>query len=324
MIELLCAAIAFCPPLDVKETEVTFPGVGLELQGTLRIPESRANMPAVLLLPGSGPTDRNGNQPPQIITNILKDVSAELNAIGIITLCFDKRPVPLYKDKWPTDKALISKFFSVENHLADVESAYKFLGSQPLVNQKQMFILGHSEGAIFANHLASKLNPKGIILLGGPGRGMDIILIEQLSRNFAALPEGELKSRLVSDTDRAVKLLKEKPEEPKDIHPALAQLFNFSTVDIWHGYFNIDPIADAKLFKGAAFIGNGELDTQISATRDAKPLAAAHGDRATLLIAPKTSHNFKHVTTDKDLGMTGPVVPSLITSLKDWIKKQIN
>ncbi|MFM9873634.1 MAG: hypothetical protein ACKVQS_09250 [Fimbriimonadaceae bacterium] len=323
MIELLCAAIAFGYMNQVTATEVSFQGVGLELKGTLRVPESKIPMPAVLLLPGSGPTDRDGNQPPTIVTNVLKEISAELNNIGIVTLCFDKRPVHTYKNQWPTDKALISKFFSVENHLSDIKSAYSFLAKQPSADKTKMFLLGHSEGAMFSNHLASELNPKGIVLLGAPGRGMDVIVIEQLARNFSALPDGELKSRLISDTDRAIKLLKEKAEEPKDIHPALAQLFNYSTVDIWHGYFNIDPIADAKLYKGQVFIGNGQSDIQISAMRDSKPLAAAYGDQATLFIVPNASHNLKHVDSDKEPGLSGPVEPGLIQSLKDWFKKQV-
>jgi uncharacterized protein len=324
MIELLCATLAFAAPLDVKETEVSFQGAGLKLNGTLRVPDNKVAMPAILLMPGSGPTDRDGNQPPTIMTNVLKELAKTLSQEGIVTLCFDKRPVHTYQSKWPTDKSLLSKFFSVENHLADIKSAYAFLERHPKVDTKQMFLLGHSEGAMFSNHLANELKPKGIILLGAPGRGMDVILIEQLARNFAQLPDGELKTRLISDTDRAIKLLKEKAEEPTDIHPALASLFNYSTVDLWHGYFNINPIADAKLFKGNVFIGNGEKDIQISPIRDAKPLAVAYGDQATLFIVPNASHNLKHVESEKDLGFAGPIDPSLITALKTWLKKQIN
>ncbi len=324
MIEILCATFALSALPDVKETEITFPGVGLELKGTLRVPQSDKPLPAVLLMPGSGPTDRNGNQPPTVMTNVLKEISADLNEEGIITLCFDKRPVHIYQSKWPTDKSQISKFFSVENHLSDIKSAYAFLASQPSVDKSKMFMLGHSEGALFSNHLASELNPKGIILLGGPGRPMDVILKEQLDRNFEQIADGDLKTRLTSDTDRAIKELKAKAEEPKDIHPALASLFNYSNVDIWHGYFNIDPLADAAKYTGQVFVGNGENDIQISAELDAKPLAAAFGDRATLFIVPKASHNLKRVDSEKDLGYSGPIEPSLVKALKEWFKKQIN
>lgn len=315
--------IAFTPVQKVTETEVTFSGVGLELRGTLSVPESQSPMPAVLLLPGSGPTDRDGNQPPNLITNVLKDLAAELNQSNVVTLRFDKRPVHIYKSKWPTDQSLVSEFFSVDNHLADIRSAYAFLAKQPSVDQSKMFLLGHSEGALFSNHLASELNPKGVILLGGPGRGMDVILQEQLNRNFEQIPEGEVKTQIVADTKRAIKELKEKPEEPKGLHPGLATLFNFSTVHVWHGYFNIDPIADAAKYKGQVFVGNGERDIQISAELDAKPLASAHGDRATLFISPSASHNFKAVKTDKELGYSGPIEPGLIKELKGWLAKQV-
>lgn len=322
MIELLSVLIATQGVNNFTETEVKFQGAGIELVGTLSVPESKAAMPAVLMLPGSGPTDRNGNQPPSLITNLLKDLSGVLNEEGFITFRFDKRPVHHYSAVWPKEMSTLSEFFSMENHLADVEAAFTFMSKQKGVDSTRLYILGHSEGGMFATALAAKLKARGLILLGAPGRGMDAILTEQLHANIGQLPDGELKTRLLADVDRAIKELKEKPETPKDIHPSLASLFNPSTPHIMHGYFNFDPIAEANKFKGSVFIANGEKDKQISAERDAKPLAAAFGDQATLYVSPNTSHNFKAVDKPTDLGMSGPVVPGFIEELKKWLRKQ--
>src|SRR5688500_9758350 len=74
--------------------EVSFTGAGgLKLNGTVLLPSGGRDQkfPAVLLLPGSGPTDRNGNQPPVLVTDLLKQIADRLAAEGIASLRFDKR-----------------------------------------------------------------------------------------------------------------------------------------------------------------------------------------------------------------------------------------
>ena len=73
---------------------VSIKGIGgITLSGTIEIPPGEGARPAVLLLSGSGPTDRNGNQPPTIITDLLKQVADGLAEQGIVSLRFDKRGV---------------------------------------------------------------------------------------------------------------------------------------------------------------------------------------------------------------------------------------
>src|SRR5436309_15501621 len=73
------------------EREVTFAGAGgLQLHGTLVLPSgTKGKAPGVLLLSGSGPTDRNGNQLPQIVTDLLKQIAERLAADGYASLRFD-------------------------------------------------------------------------------------------------------------------------------------------------------------------------------------------------------------------------------------------
>ena len=84
---------------SIRERRVGFAGAqGLELQGSLALPAAtpQEGSPALLLLPGSGPTDRDGNQPPFLTTNLLKQIAERLAEEGVASLRFDKRAARTY------------------------------------------------------------------------------------------------------------------------------------------------------------------------------------------------------------------------------------
>jgi hypothetical protein len=101
------ASAAEDPNKGFKEREVTFAGVGgLSLHGTLLLPWAlKGKVPGLLLLPGSGPTSRNGDQPPLLVTDLLKQIAERLAKQGYASLRFDKRAAPGYARFWPTDSA---------------------------------------------------------------------------------------------------------------------------------------------------------------------------------------------------------------------------
>jgi len=325
MIELLAAALSM---LDTTGAEVEFQGVGMKLAGVITSPpEDGKKHPAFLIMPGSGPTDRDGNQLPTYKTDLLKEIGSNLTEAGYVVMRFDKRPVARYRELWPKTIAEISPFFSMENHLADIESAYNFIKTQPNVDSSRMVLAGHSEGGMYTIALAAKLNPKAICLLAAPGRGMDVILREQLMAQINPLPESEVKTKLINDLDRAIATSKAGNTPATNLHPGLAGLFSPANGHIMHGYFNFDPIAALKAYKGAVLIANGESDVQINSERDAKPLYDAAMSRENknvkLLLVPNTSHNFKAVTKPTDSGITGPAQPALIEGLKEFLKSNV-
>jgi len=133
------------------EREVTFAGHGgFQLHGTLVAPATKGKVPGILLLPGSGPSDRNGNQPPGLITDLLKQIAERLAADGYASLRFDKRAAHGYAGSWPKDIAGLNDFFSWDSFVGDARAGFEFLKSQPEVNPKQTVIAGHSEGATIA------------------------------------------------------------------------------------------------------------------------------------------------------------------------------
>ncbi len=94
------------------------------LHGTFLMPASSDKAPAVLLIPGSGPTDRDGNQKPGLISDLLKQIAERLATEGIATYRFDKRAVSTYYPLWPKDIEGFNSFMSFWNFVGDVQAAY--------------------------------------------------------------------------------------------------------------------------------------------------------------------------------------------------------
>src|ERR1700733_14331833 len=127
--------IPLCARAGSTEREVNFVGAeGTTLSGTLEVPAHFEACPALVLLAGSGPTDRDGNQPPGLITDLLKQIADGLAEKGVVTLRFDKRGMYANRAEKPKDTGKFGEFFSWENFVGDAESAYRFLRQQPEVD----------------------------------------------------------------------------------------------------------------------------------------------------------------------------------------------
>lgn len=304
----------------------------MELRGTFTKPEG-SGLPAVLLLPGSGPTDRNGNQPPQITTDLLKEMADGLASVGIASLRFDKRAVGGYSASWPKAVADIDKFFRWENFVADAKAGLVFLQKQEGIDPKRTAIVGHSEGGSLAIKIGSDLSgkpgaPKALVLMGTPGRTFDPIIREQVSASLgrAKLSADQIKKYL-DYVDAALTQVREKGTFPPNPPEGLGPIFNPTAASLIRSYVTVDPIPLVKRFTGPVLILQGEKDIQISPARDAAALAAAlkarGGDHELLTIAG-ASHNFKLVVDpDKEPGFTGPMAKEALDKLKSWLQKYL-
>ncbi len=158
---------------------------GATLAGTLLLPTSEGSAPALVLLAGSGPTDRDGNQPPAMMTNLLKQIAQGLADQGIATLRFDKRGMYANGAHLPKDPSQYGEFFAWENFVGDAASAVRFLRQQREIDKDRIGILGHSEGGLLALEAAHMLKSEGhppaaLILISTPGRSMEAIITDQL------------------------------------------------------------------------------------------------------------------------------------------------
>jgi pimeloyl-ACP methyl ester carboxylesterase len=287
--------------------EVTFKGAdGFELAGTFEAPAGDKLSPAVLLLPGSGPTDRDGNS--NLLkekVDLLKQIADRLTAAGFATLRFDKRAIARYKDSWPKAMPEMNKFFSWRHFVEDAEGGLAYLRGRPEVDPKRVSMLGHSEGALITLQVASELSqpPAALVLIGSTGRPMGQVLHDQIARSVAKSPGLDPKPYL-DYTDSACAALSAGKPLPPNPPAGLQSLFNPSVLDIMGAYCRIDPTELAKKYDGPVLAINGQDDTQVSVVDDTRPLAAALKGRSKgtsdVMIVPNASHNLKS-TADGNL-----------------------
>lgn len=323
--------------LQVSSQEITFKGVGgFELNGTLLMPANAKNVPAFVLLSGSGPTDRNDNvNVPgfKLQIDLLKQVAERLAESGVATLRYDKRAVGHYAAKWPKDPSQIGAFFSWENFVGDAKAAHDFLMTQPGIDPTKVGMLGHSEGALIALKVASDPANKanGLIMLAGQGRPLDVVVMQQLSEKLpgqlkAANMEGQLGAYMDYARNAFIQLKKD-GTVPPNAPAGLQGLFNPSTLTFLHGNLQDDPVKLATQYSGDVLVMNGEFDNQVSPELDAKALEKAFKNRklglTQLVIVAGASHAFKQAPNRATDVMEGPMIPGALDAVATWCKKHL-
>jgi acetyl esterase/lipase len=315
------------------QREVHFTGAsGATLAGTLLLPAGGARAPALVLLAGSGPTDRNGNQPPTIITDLLKQIAQGLADQGIASLRFDKRGMYANAAEWPKDKTKWGDFCAWENFSGDAAAACRFLRQQEHIDPDRVGILGHSEGGLLALDAAQTLQSEGhapavLILVSTPGRPVEAIIAEQLKNLLAGQHATPQQTEYwLSENVRITRAIRETGQVPLTVpvlDGLLADFYPPYVGKFFHSEMALDPCKLAADFTGPVLIVTGSADTQVSLERDAKALDAAlsgrQNDIHTLAVIPKASHNLKLVSTPTDAGIVGPIVPAAIEQLQQWV-----
>jgi pimeloyl-ACP methyl ester carboxylesterase len=315
------------------EQQVTFPGAnGITLAGTLVLPErARAehSVPAMLLVQGSGPTDRDGNQPPSLRTDLLREVAGFLAAQNIGSLRFDKRGMYANRQTLPKRPEELPQFFSWTAMVDDAAGAFGFLAAQPAIDAARVGVLGHSEGGLMALDLArrSQRKPTVLVLVATPGRMFGEVVHDQLSALLdrqGATPE---QRRFFLEADRRIRAqILASGQVPSDVPPGLAALYPGYLGPYFKSVLALDPPALAKEFKGPLLVINGTADTQVSATSDAPQFAAALAGRAdgSEVVTPVgVSHSLKTVAGADHEGVAGPVDAGVRESIVRWLRARL-
>lgn len=330
---MLSFLIALAMPSPVATArEVSFVGHGgFQLKGELMLPSGEGKFPAILLMPGSGPTDRNGNQPPILVTDVLKQIAEDMAQNGIATFRFDKRAAHVYKDAWPKPETF-GEFFSWTPFVEDALAAYRAMAAQKEVDAARLGVAGHSEGGSIALALHGRFTanetPKATVLLAAPGRKIDAVLDDQITRALRVQKvPAEMSNTIMANLRETTKAIAATGQVPSNVHPGLRALFPPYIGAYYRGWINFDPVDTAKNAKGAFLVVNGALDIQISPERDAKALHAALATRTggvqELLILTGTSHNLKKVQSESEPGFAGPLTPEFLDAFRKFAKARL-
>jgi pimeloyl-ACP methyl ester carboxylesterase len=171
-------------------TEVSWQLDGITMFGTITKPHGDGPFPGIVLVAGSGPTDRDWNSPLLPGTNGSARLIAEaLAETGYATMRYDKRASgPHVRENLPAMVGHISMRF----HLDELVAATEQFIVDPDVDAERLAGLGNSEGCLHVLHYATTEQPhpfSALILTGAPGRSIGTVLVTQLSQQLASAPE---------------------------------------------------------------------------------------------------------------------------------------
>jgi len=251
-----------------------------ELHGSLLLPKSEQPVPVVLIISGSGPTDRDGNNPDGGRNDSLKRLAWVLAKHNIASVRYDKRGVAASLAATPDDRNL-----TLDAYVSDaVAWGHKLKADSRL---GPLIVLGHSEGALIATLAAPQLDAAAVISVSGTARPVDQVLRQQLS--YRLPPALMLRSNELLDSLKAGRV-------DEDVPPQLQVIFRPSVQPYLITLFREDPSAAFARLKMPALIIQGSNDIQVG-VGDAQMLKAAKPD-AQLALIEGMNHVMRIVPND--------------------------
>ncbi len=285
-------ALGLASGAQAADQEVSIPAGKGELHGSLRMPASFTKGPAVLMIAGSGPTDRNGDSSlPSVKPGSFRLLADALEAAGIPTLRYDKRGSgkdfsALIGRDVPTNENVHAAELGLRftDYANDAAAFGRLLAGQPGV--RCVIVLGHSEGSLVGMLAAVKLPACGYISISGLGHSADQTLMMQMK---AALPADQLGA--VADTLAKLKAGQTVP------NPPVPAMFRPSVQPYLISWLSLDPAVEVTKIKAPVLILQGDNDIQVGVP-EAQALKAARPD-ATLVIVPGMNHVLKPAPIDR-------------------------
>jgi dienelactone hydrolase len=313
--------------VQAGEREVRFQSDGVTLAGTLTFPAAPSRVPALLMIPGSGAMDRNGNGD-GLNTDLYRHLARHLAQMGYVTLRYDKRGVGgsklPEKEKGKTTLGQVAR---------DALAALRYLRQQPEVDPKRVGIIGYEDGALIGMALAGEMSepPKVLVCLAPPGRTPALILRENLQQGWRleGMTEDKIRRR-VEDFDKALVALYYRLPLPS-LYEEVAPYFMSPDRPYLQEFYFENPVARLKAVKIPVLLLYGEMDRRVSPKLDGELLwqqaRLAGNSRVELKVLSGTGHAFKlSPAGDTQEVLTNPQVPlapGLVDALKQWLSANL-
>lgn len=243
--------------------------------GTLAVP-SKLPAPVVLIIAGSGPTDRNGNSVLGIHPNTYALLAASLLQRGVASVRYDKRGIGASAAAATSEKDL-----TFDTFVDDAAAWLRLLGADDRFSK--VVVAGHSEGSLIGMVAVQRAPANDFVSLEGAGRPAPVILREQLKKNLS--PDLYKRSDAIIEELQQGRLVPNTPEQ-------LAVLFRESVQPYLISWFKYDPAVEIAKLRIPATIVQGTADVQVT-MQDAQALK--RGDpAATLIVISGMNHVLKH------------------------------
>lgn len=336
------------PPFPYRSEEVKFPNKKdeIELSGSLTIPDSTGRFPAVVLIAGSGPHDRDetifGHKPFLVIAD-------HLTRNGFVVLRYDKRGIGNSTGDY--------QGATTRDFAADAAAAVAYLKTRREVMQSAIGLIGHSEGGLIAPMVASsgKHDIRFIVLMAGMGEnGLETVMEqnrismqqlnmepENIEQSLRALREifeslSEWEGR---EADRVI--LRDRLSQLWEQYPLFVKMkinkenfirnqVNPITTPWYRQFLTLDPSQFLQKVKCPVLAINGENDTQVVPEKNLAAIQSAldrGGNRRYELKAyPRLNHLFQESETgrvDEYGKIEQTISPEVLSDITAWIKKQV-
>ena len=295
------------------QTYVEAPGPLGPLKGTMLSPKSSGG-PVMLIIPGSGPTDRDGNNPLGVKAATYRLLAEGLAQRGVTTVRIDKRGMLA-----SAGAVADGNDVTIPDYSDDVRSWIKSIRKS--TGAPCVWLLGHSEGSLVALVAAGGAKDVcGLALVSGPGRPLGQALREQLRANPANAPILDQALAAIAQLEAG------RPADTAGMHPALMPLFAPPIQKFMMSLLSYDP---AKLLSGyekPVLIVHAQRDIQVSEA-DARRLEKANA-KARLVIIPNTNHVLKAISSDDRAANIAtyadpslPLAPRVVEAIADFVDK---
>lgn len=335
------------PPFPYQEEKVSFDNkpAGIQLSGTLTLPQGKGPFPAIVLVSGSGPQDRDetllGHKPFLILADYF-------TRNGYAVLRYDDRGVA---ESGGAFEGATSADFAT-----DAWAAVQFLQTLKEVNKKRIGIMGHSEGGLIATKLAAAHKELAyIVLLAGPGLRGDQILLQQqeLIAKTSGIPDTTVQKSLTSNKniydiinagDKDPKITEQKlrlylnnefkegrlPHEPGTPKDSVVNTYLQAVADPWMTYFiQYNPQPDLAKIKIPVLALVGAKDHQVLPQFNIPALKSAfekgNNKKATVLELEGLNHLFQEAQTgmpQEYSSIEQTFSPAAMKTILDWLNKQ--
>ncbi len=231
---------------SAQTSDLTIDGPAGVLAGTLEGSEGQV---AALILPGSGPTDRNGNNPLGLSTDAYRMLAEALAAQGIPTLRIDKRGIGASGGD--------PNAVSLADYRDDTEAWVTALRTQ--TEADCVWLIGHSEGGLIASFSADLPDICGVILLTSPGRDLGDVMVDQIAANPFFAAHVEAFEHVVENLSVGLS------PDFSTLPPQLAMLFQPATLGYLTELIATDPAALVGDIRLPILAITGDTDVQIPA-----------------------------------------------------------
>lgn len=291
----------------ITESEIVLNTSTGNIYGTLTLANDFDKTAIVIIVPGSGAPDRDGNMPPTLQANTYKMLSERFAENGISSLRYDKRGVGKSKTAITSESEL--KF---ENYIEDVIGWITTLETDNRFSK--IILLGHSEGSLVGIIAATKTNVSAFISIAGVGKSVDKLLKEQLK---------SWPPQLLSESNKIIDSLKV-GQTVSEVNPQLFSIFRPSVQPYLISWIKYDPANEIAKLNMPVLLIQGTTDLQVT-VNDAELLSKAKPD-AELAIIDNMNHVLKESSSNFQENSATysnpelPLKPELVNKIVNFVK----